>query len=129
MSGGVTMITKFKHESCFEHILKCEDHFMFADVFQAGFGSTPRKSSMCAYGTIIDYAAFDKAWETIKDEYSPDRWREMCEYWVYQHYLSPIPVLFVALIYRKLGIPYEIEEGGKFKDLGDDYQRTKSDDS
>ena len=64
------MIKKFKNEECFNHILKCEDHFMLADVFQAGFGSTPRKSSMCAYGTVLDYANFDKAWETIKDQYS-----------------------------------------------------------
>ncbi len=104
------MITEFKHEECFTHILKCEDHFMFADVFQAGFGSTPRKSSMCAYGTVLDYANFDKAWEKIKDEYSVDCWKEMCEYWAYQKYLSPIPVLFVCQIYRKLGLEFDITE-------------------
>ena len=103
------MITEFKNHECYSHILKCEDHFMSADVFQAGFGSTPRKSSMCAYGTILDYANFDKAWEEIKDAYSPDRWKEMCEYWAYQAYLSPIPVLFVAQIYRKLGLKFDID--------------------
>ena len=103
------MITEFKHEECFSHILKCEDHFMLADVFQAGFGSTPRKSSMCAYGTILDYGNFDKAWEEIKDQYSIDCWKEMCEYWTYQHYLSPIPVLFVCQIYRKLGLKFDIK--------------------
>ena len=103
------MITEFKNEECFNHILKCEDYFMLADVFQAGFGNTPRRSSMCAYGTVIDYANFDTAWEKINDEYSPDRWKEMCEYWAYQHYLSPIPVLFVSLIYRKLGETFDIE--------------------
>lgn len=104
------MKTKFENEECFTHILKCEDHFMLSDVFQAGFGSTPRKSSMCAYGTIINYPNFDKAWETIKDEYSTDCWKEMCQYWAYQHYLSPIPVLFVHLIYRKLGLKFDLEE-------------------
>jgi len=98
------MITEFKHQECFSHILKCEDHFMFANVFQAGFGSTPRISSMCAYGTILNYENFDLAWEEIKDEYSADRWKEMCEYWIYQAYLSPIPLLFASLIYRKLGL-------------------------
>jgi hypothetical protein len=104
------MITEFKNEECFSHILKVEDHFMFADTFQAGFGSTPRKSSMCAYGTVLDYANFDKAWEKIKDKYSPDCWKEMCEYWLFQHYLSPIPVLFVSCIYRKLGLELDIKE-------------------
>lgn len=102
------MIMEFKNEECFGHILKCEEHFMFADVFQAGFGSIPRKSSMCAYGTVLDYVNFDKAWEEIKDAYSPDCWKEMCEYWAYQGYLSPIPLLFVAQIYRKLGLKFEI---------------------
>ena len=104
------MITEFKNDECFSHILKTEDHFMFADVFQAGFGSTPRKSSMCAYGTVLDYANFDKAWEKIKDEYSLDCWKQMCKYWVYQHYLSPIPVLFASAIYRKLGIEFVIAD-------------------
>ena len=64
-------ITKFKQDGqCFSHIMKCEDHFMSEDVFQAGFGSTPRKSSMMAYGTILNYANFDKAWEKIKNHYS-----------------------------------------------------------
>jgi len=104
------MRTEFKNnEECYSYILKCEDHFMLADVFQAGFGSTPRKSSMCAYGTVLDYANFDKAWETIKDQYSPDCWKEMCKYWAYQHYLSPIPVLFVCQIYRKLGLKFDID--------------------
>ena len=93
--------------------MSCEDHFMMGMVFIAGFGDrkNPRKSSMMAYGTIIDYASFDKAWKTIKDKYSPDRWKEMCKYWIYQAYLSPIPVIFVALIYRKLGLEYEIKDG------------------
>ena len=106
---GTRMITKFKHENCFTHILKVEDHFMFADVFQAGFGSTPRKSSMMAYGTIIDFENFDIAWEKIKDDYSPDCWEEMCKYWMHQAYLSPIPVLFVHTIYRKLGLTVPTE--------------------
>ena len=109
------MISEFKHESCFSHILKCQDHFMFNDVFQAGFGNTPRKSSMMAYGTILDYAAFDKAWELIKDKYSPDCWREMSGYWIHQGCHSPIPVMFVCCIYRKLGLKYEIVDG-IFKD-------------
>jgi len=103
------MITKFKNKECFSHILKCEDHFMFADVFQTGFGSTPRKSSMCAYGTVLDYANFDTAWEKTKDTYSPECWIEMCKYWAYQGYLSPIPLLFVSQIYRKLGLKFEIK--------------------
>jgi len=102
-------VTEFKHQECFSHILKCEDHFMFADVFQAGFGITPRKSSMCAYGTILDYSNFDKAWEKIKDKYNIDCWKEMCQYWIYQKYLSPIPLLFVGCIYRKLGLDLEQE--------------------
>lgn len=103
------MITEFNEdEDCFSNILKCEDHFMFADVFQAGFGSTPRKSSLLAYGTILNYQNFDKAWETIKDQYSADCWKELCKYWAYQHYLSPIPVLFVCQIYRKLGLVFDI---------------------
>ena len=101
------MITEFKNEECFGHILKCEEHFMFADVFQAGFGSTPRKSSMCAYGTIINFENFDKAWETIKNEYSIDCWIEMCKCWIYQYYLSPIPALLVSTIYRKLGLKFD----------------------
>lgn len=80
---------------------------MLADVFQAGFGSSPRKSSLCAYGTIINYENFDKAWELIKDEYSISCWKEMCKYWIYQSYLSPIPLLFSALIYGKLGLDKE----------------------
>ena len=102
------METEFKNEERFSHILKVEDHFMFADVFQAGFGNTPRKSSMCAYGTILDYANFDVAWEKIKDNYSPDCWKEMCQYWIRQHYLSPIPMLFARNIYRKLGLEFEV---------------------
>ena len=96
---------------CYSNILKCEDHFMFANVFQAGFSKTPRKSSMCAYGTVLDYANFHKAWETIKDNYSLDCWKQMCKYWVYQGYLSPIPVLFSCEIYRKLGVEYTIANG------------------
>lgn len=102
-------ITEFKRGDCFNHILKVEDHFMSANVFQAGFGSTPRKSSLCAYGTIINYENFNKAWEEIKDQYSVDRWEEMCQYWAYQGYLSPIPVLFVCEIYRKLGMKFDID--------------------
>ena len=82
---------------------------MLADVFQAGFGTTPRKSSMCAYGTILEYSNFDKAWEKIKDQYSHECWKEMCEYWAHQSYLSPIPVLFVCQIYRKLGLKFDID--------------------
>lgn len=112
------MITEFKHDECFSHIMKCEDHFNEHMVFIAGFGSKeePRHSSMMAYGTILDYNNLDKAWESIRDEYSPDCWKEMCEYWIYQHYLSPIPVLLVCEIYRHLGLKYEIVDG-KFKDL------------
>jgi len=80
-------------------------------VFQAGFGKEPRKSSMMAYGTILAYDKFDETWEKVKDEYSPHCWKEMCEYWIYQHYLSPIPVLLVCLIYRKLELNYEIIDG------------------
>jgi hypothetical protein len=99
------MITSFTQDGeCFSHILKCEDHFMFADVFQAGFGSVPRKSSMCAYGTIINFENFDRAWDMIKYDYSIECWKEMCKYWIYQAYLSPIPLLFSATIYRKLGL-------------------------
>jgi len=105
--NDMIMITEFKNKECYSHILKCEDHFMFADVFQAGFSDTPRKSSMCAYGTVLDYANFDKAWEKIKDKYSPERWQEMCKYWEYQSYLSPIPLLLVSVIYRKLGLKFE----------------------
>ena len=113
------MITEFKEEGeCFSQILACEQHWVDNMVFIAGFGSIPRRSSMMAYGTVLDYNAFEKAWETIKDKYSPDCWREMCEYWIYQHYLSPIPVLLVCAIYRKLGLKYEIEDG-KFKDLNE----------
>ena len=112
------MITEFKHEECFTHIMGCEDHFMDNYVFVAGFGDqdNPRKSSMMAYGTILDFTNFEKAWDTIKDKYSPERWQEMCQYWIYQHYLSPIPVLLVCEIYRRLGLKYEIVDG-KFKDL------------
>jgi hypothetical protein len=107
----VFMITEFKNDSCFTHIMKCEDHFMSHWVFVAGFGKTPRQSSMMAYGTILDYAKFDEAWEKIHDKYSVDCWREMCQYWIYQSYLSPIPVLLVSQIYRKLGLKYEIKDG------------------
>jgi hypothetical protein len=85
--------------------MKCGDHFHNHSVFLAGFGSIPRKSSMMAYGTIISYSNFDKAWEEIKDDYSIDCWKEMCKYWIYQKYLSPIPLLLVSLIFRQLGIP------------------------
>jgi len=101
------MITEFKYDECFTHIKTCEDHFMLADVFQAGFGRTPRKSSMMAYGTIINFENFDKAWESIKDKYSPECWQEMCKYWEYQSYLSPIPSLLVRTIYRKLGLTFD----------------------
>ena len=110
------MITKFKHQECFSHILKCEDHWMEHSVFMAGFGSVPRKSSMMAYGTILDFTKFEEAWKTIKDEYSTDCWKEMCEYWICQHYLSPISVMLVCGIYRHLELKYEIKDG-KFKDL------------
>ena len=103
------MKTKFNNDECFSHILKCEEHFSDEDVFLAGFGSTPRKSSLCAYGTVLDYANFDKAWEKIKDKYSPECWKEMCGYWAYQHYLSPIPVIFVCEIYRKHGMTFDID--------------------
>lgn len=103
------MKTKFINDECFSHILACEEHFMAEDVFQAGFGSTPRKSSLCAYGTVLDYANFNKAWEKIKDKYSVDCWKEMSKYWIYQHYLSPIPVLFVCEIYRKLGLKFDFD--------------------
>lgn len=103
------MITEFKNEECFYHIQKCEDHFMFADVFQSGFSKTPRKSSICAYGTVLNFENFDKAWETIKNEYSVDCWKEICKYWIYQRYLSPILTLFVATIYRKLGLKLDID--------------------
>ena len=111
-------IAQFKHEERFSHILRCENHWMDNWVFIAGFGKAeyPRKSSMMAYGTILDYTAFDKAWETIKDDYSVDCWKEMCKYWIYQHYLSFIPVIMVCQIYRKLGIKYEIVDG-KFKEI------------
>jgi len=117
------MITEFPNESCYTHILKCEDHFHLSNVFMAGFGSTPRKSSMMAYGTILDYSNFNLAWEKIQDNYSPDCWKEMSQYWLYQAYLSPIPVLLVGEIYHKLGIPLEellstLEKNKGIKDKG-----------
>lgn len=114
------MKTSFKGD-CFSHIMKCEDHFNEHSVFMAGFApkDNPRKSSMMAYGTIIDFAQLDIAWEKIKDDYSPDLWREMCKYWIFQHYLSPIPVLMVCAIYRKLGLKYKFDEKSNFVDLQD----------
>jgi len=98
------MIIEFKYDECFEHIMKCEDHFHDHNVFQAGFGSTPRKSSIMAYGTIIVFPEFDKSWELIKDDYSVNCWEEMSKYWVYQSYLSPIPLILAHCIYDKLGL-------------------------
>lgn len=108
------MITEFKHEEVFDNIMQCEDHFYENNVFQAGFGRTPRKSSMMAYGTIIDFTEFDKAWELIKDNYSPNCWEEMSKYWLFHASMSPIPVMLVVCIYDKLGLKYDIVDG-KFK--------------
>ena len=96
------MKTEFKYEECFGHIMTCEDHFMENFVFLNGFRKEPTQSSMMAYGTVLDYENFNKAWDKIKDHYSVDCWMEMCEYWDYQVYLSSIPRLFVLQILHKV---------------------------
>ena len=33
----------------------------------------------------------------------------MSQYWLFQHCLSPIPVIFVSLIYKKLGLTLDLD--------------------
>ena len=102
------MITEFKHEECFGHVLKCEDHFMNYFVFLNGFRKeVPTQASLMAYGTILDYENFNKAWDKIKDHYSVQCWMDMCKTWDYWSYLSPIPRLLVYEILRKINKTHE----------------------
>lgn len=81
------------------------------DMFQGGHVfMNPWKNCSChcdSYGTVFDYANFDRAFQIINDacHVTPALWQEFAEGWIGHTNRQPMTKLLGLSILRKIGVP------------------------
>ena len=78
-----------------------EDFLQHNWVFIAGFGLEKRKSHCDAYGTIVDFAALDVAYNLLVGQYHPTEqdWSGLLKTWD-EGVNSQIPLKLVAIVIK-----------------------------
>lgn len=90
-----------KAEILSELSLSLLDLFNAGHCFLNGFRNTPCHPD--SYMTVLDYAAVNKTFNIIQQEYSlsKDQWLEFCDFWENHTNKQPITCLLVMEIRRK----------------------------
>ena len=84
----------------YETFLEIEDSAQEAGVFINP--NTGQHAHSDAYGTVIDFEAFEEWWKSVEQNYTVNEWREFSQIEKNYVYLSPVIGLFDILINRKI---------------------------
>jgi hypothetical protein len=94
-----------------------EDFLQHNSVFVSGFGSVRRKSHCDAYGTIVDFAALDVAYNLLVERYHPTEqdWSGILKSWS-EGVNSQMPLKLVAIVIRHKLAKEKVQETLKVLD-------------
>lgn len=105
------------NEHGFSNTWAMEDFLQFNDVFIAGFGETRRRAHCDAYGTIVDFAALDVAYNLLVEQYHPTEqdWSGLLKTWS-EGVNSQIPLKLVAIVIKHKLAKEKLQETVKMLD-------------